>query len=325
VRRAELHLLLSRLPHFAKRVGVVLMGTSEGAMTVTRFDDQKYGRMIVGRIIASYACEYNYMHSSPEHALFGGQLEVPTLNLIGTEDPFFGPPAHGDFEGSCAWKIAQTGWGATEITGTAYKQMLSQGIMRGLVTTFPGAGHDITLTHNHGVRDVLLDFLQRPSRCYHLLHNWVGDVFLESHCALLAETGDKRSGSRKNLRVETITDQAAVEGQRIAWISCAASVHVDSKTPHTEAVRQRRLLNATLASGEANQEYLQMHNVNNRYLSDFTGEFIGVIGQKAVIARLQNKDALDIEEADLYSNLYAGVEEMVVADHTKRKGSQARM
>ena len=66
MRRAELHHILSRLPHLAQRVGVVIMGTSEGAMTVSRFDDQKYGRMIVGRVIASYAAEYCYMHTNED-------------------------------------------------------------------------------------------------------------------------------------------------------------------------------------------------------------------------------------------------------------------
>ena len=105
MRRAELHFTLARLPHFAQRVGVVLMGTSEGAMTVARFDDQRYGGMIVGRVIASYAGEYCYMHSNAEDATIGGQKCVPTLNLIGTFDEFFGPPAHLTFEGSAVRRI----------------------------------------------------------------------------------------------------------------------------------------------------------------------------------------------------------------------------
>ena len=35
-------------------------GTSEGAMTVARFDDQKYGSMILGRFINSFSIEYCY-------------------------------------------------------------------------------------------------------------------------------------------------------------------------------------------------------------------------------------------------------------------------
>ena len=58
VRRAELHYLLKRLPKAAQAFGVTLFGTSEGAMTVHRFDDQRYGSMITGRIINAFGCEH---------------------------------------------------------------------------------------------------------------------------------------------------------------------------------------------------------------------------------------------------------------------------
>jgi hypothetical protein len=95
--------------------------------------------------------------------------QVPTLNLIGTHDEFFGPPAHGTFLGSCAAQISAQadGWGKKSVTGNAYQSMLEQGIRAGLVATFPGAQHDITTTHNHGVRDVLLDFLHRYAQLVH--------------------------------------------------------------------------------------------------------------------------------------------------------------
>lgn len=58
VRSAEIHYLLKRLPKIAQAMGVVLFGTSEGAMTVHRFDDAKYGGLITGRIINAFGCEY---------------------------------------------------------------------------------------------------------------------------------------------------------------------------------------------------------------------------------------------------------------------------
>ena len=53
---------------------------------------------------------------------------MPTLNLIGTYDEFFGPPAFGEFEGSCAAQISKQpdGWGKRVITGNAYQSMLEQ-------------------------------------------------------------------------------------------------------------------------------------------------------------------------------------------------------
>ena len=86
VRRAELHYLLRRLPKVAQAMGVTLFGTSEGAMTVHRFDDQRYGSMITARIINAFGCEYCYFTPTREAALLGGSPDVPTLNLIGTCD-----------------------------------------------------------------------------------------------------------------------------------------------------------------------------------------------------------------------------------------------
>ena len=58
VRRNELHFLLKRLPKQVHSWGVILMGTSEGAMSVYRFDDQRYGDLIQGRVINAFAGEY---------------------------------------------------------------------------------------------------------------------------------------------------------------------------------------------------------------------------------------------------------------------------
>eukprot|EP00913_Durusdinium_trenchii_P012768 g11987.t2 len=60
-------------------------------MTVTRFDDQRYGDLIIGRFINSFSMEYCYFTPEPEAALLGGRLDIPTLNIIGTKDQYFGP------------------------------------------------------------------------------------------------------------------------------------------------------------------------------------------------------------------------------------------
>uniref|UniRef100_A0A6T8E2L3 Uncharacterized protein n=2 Tax=Prymnesium polylepis TaxID=72548 RepID=A0A6T8E2L3_9EUKA len=235
VRRAELHFTLSRLPRFASHVGVVIMGTSEGAMTVSRFDDQRYGSMIVGRIIASYAAEFCYMHSRPEDALLGGQKDVPTLNLIGSHDEFFGPPAHGTFSGSAASIIAgaavKQGWGKVNITGNAYRSMAEQGVLSGLTVTFPGAKHDITLSHNHAVRDIFLDFLQQPHRCASVLARWETHPFLGAHAILVRKCAPAGTD-------DAATDEG-VPGQRVTWIDMRANPKYPPTLPHRVAIRSR--------------------------------------------------------------------------------------
>ena len=56
VRRAELHFLLQRLPPLAQAWGVTLFGTSEGGMTVHRFDDQRSPEEAAGKWLSAVAC-----------------------------------------------------------------------------------------------------------------------------------------------------------------------------------------------------------------------------------------------------------------------------
>jgi len=57
-RAALLGVILDRLPVFIKKRGVFLAGTSEGAMTVARYNDRRHGKMINGRIISAFSVEY---------------------------------------------------------------------------------------------------------------------------------------------------------------------------------------------------------------------------------------------------------------------------
>merc|ERR1712107_159015 len=88
---SELHFIIQRLPQYMKVQGIFTGGTSEGAMTIARFDDQRYGHMILGRFINSFSIEYCYFTPTPECGKLGGALEVPTLNIIGMKDQFFVP------------------------------------------------------------------------------------------------------------------------------------------------------------------------------------------------------------------------------------------
>jgi len=189
VRRAELHFLLSRLPKVATDFGVILFGTSEGAMTVHRFDDQRYG-FVKGRIVNAFGCEYCYFTPTEESALLGGSKTVPTLNMIGTTDEYFGPPPDdkvtylkgyklsketglygtpgSKWEGSIAYKIAQdkeSGYGSPASVGHGFEAFKKQKLRKALVATIVDAQHDATLNHDNEVKDVLLSFLANPEMC----------------------------------------------------------------------------------------------------------------------------------------------------------------
>jgi len=202
VRSAELHYLLKRLPKVAHAFGVLLFGTSEGAMTVHRFDDRRYAGMITGRIINAFGCEYCYFTPTPDAALLGGSKDVPTLNIIGTCDEYFGPPADesfsylagykksapddggypsygqmGTWHGSKSYKIAQDpcppGYGDPHPTGNGYAAFVKQGLRKALVATVVGGQHDLTLNADNETRDVLLAFLANPEKCTDVYDRWV--------------------------------------------------------------------------------------------------------------------------------------------------------
>lgn len=308
VRRAELHFTLSRLPRFASHVGVVIMGTSEGAMTVSRFDDQRYGSMIVGRIIASYAAEFCYMHSRPEDGLLGGQKDVPTLNLIGSHDEFFGPPAHGTFSGSAASIIAgaavKQGWGKVNITGNAYRSMAEQGVLSGLTVTFPGAKHDITLSHNHAVRDIFLDFLQQPHRCASVLARWETHPFLGAHAILVRKCAPAGTD-------DAATDEG-VPGQRVTWIDMRANPKYPPTLPHRVAIRSRA------TEKEIPEESLADENEMLKALGEqahaLTAHSVVHVGAKAALAAMhKHSSKLDLHKAHGEEDPYAAVYELKVA------------
>jgi len=289
VRRAELHFVLSRLPPLAHQLGVVIMGCSEGAMTVARFDDQRYGRMIVGRVLAAYSAEFCYMHSSQEEALLGGQKNVPTLNLIGTHDEYFGPPPHGNFKGSAAALIsAKTGnWGEQEITGNAYRSFIAQGFETGLVATFPGGEHDLTLHHNHEVRDVLLDFLHRPERCADLLEHWEFDAHLMSHVSRVRRCSP--SGGAEDV---------AGPNQRILWVSFRAAAGIPHTIPYHRYLKLRRL------SPQADEEELQAER-----------EFLGVTGEQAhALKKKSEMHGMGSSTGALAAMMFAGADQEAMAE-----------
>jgi hypothetical protein len=124
-RSKELHFVLSHLPKFCGSMGVFIAGTSEGAMTVARFDDKSFGTLINGRIISAFSVEYCYFTPTEAAAEFGGATDIPTLQLIGDCDEYFG------IKDSIAQLIAQdptTGYGNKDSKGHAFETMKRQGM-----------------------------------------------------------------------------------------------------------------------------------------------------------------------------------------------------
>lgn len=93
LRAAELHWLIRALPARLKANGLHLGGTSEGAMAIARFDDSRYGHLILSRFINSFSIEYCYFTPTREAASIGGRRSVPTLNIIGAHAPAGSQPA----------------------------------------------------------------------------------------------------------------------------------------------------------------------------------------------------------------------------------------
>ena len=159
------------------------------AAAVAALLSQRRGRRFETR---GPGCEYTYFTPTRADADIGGQLDVPTLNLIGTRDEFFGPPERDGWAGSIASKIAAdgtdgtgSGWGDADLTGNGYSAFLRQGLKTALVATFVGADHDVTIDADNAVRDVLLSFLAAPLRCTELLDQW-GETVLTARLELAA-------------------------------------------------------------------------------------------------------------------------------------------
>mmetsp|Transcript_137047 Transcript_137047/g.356021 ORF Transcript_137047/g.356021 Transcript_137047/m.356021 type:complete len:510 (+) Transcript_137047:90-1619(+) len=228
LRSAEMHWILSRLPKRIRVQGVFTMGQSEGAMAVARFDDRRYGAMIQGRIISAFSVEYCYFTPTREAATYGGSAEVPTLNIIGDADQFFGPID------SVALSVCKEkghgGWGADNFTGNGFKEMKRQKLRRGLVCVLEGAKHDASETHDNFLRDLLRAFLTSPSNCHQIPERWEPDAYLHSAIKVL-ERDTEDHGVRVLLKV----------GQ----MPISPQTHYGTELLLREAPRQRRDVIAT--------------------------------------------------------------------------------
>jgi len=172
LRRSELHFTIRNLPQFIKTRGFFLGGTSEGGMTIARFDDQRYGEQVCGRFINSFSCEYNYFCPTPQAGELGGQTDVPTLNIIGTKDQYFGP------EDSVAKIVAldkKSGYGNRNMVGHGYNTFVKQGVESGLVVLLEDGVHSPCNTHDNFLRQLFDIFFARPGSIWELDAIWDSD------------------------------------------------------------------------------------------------------------------------------------------------------
>eukprot|EP00930_Biecheleria_cincta_P002454 TRINITY_DN103467_c0_g1_i1.p1 TRINITY_DN103467_c0_g1~~TRINITY_DN103467_c0_g1_i1.p1 ORF type:complete len:842 (-),score=183.78 TRINITY_DN103467_c0_g1_i1:52-2577(-) len=175
LRRDELHYIIKRLPGWVKTQGFFLGGTSEGAMTVARFDDERYGTQVLGRFINSFSIEYCYFTPTPEAGVLGGNRNVPTLNIIGTKDQYFGA------EDSIAKIVSEDvhGYGK-QVTGNGYATMVQQGVTCGLVCVLENGVHSPCDTHDNFLRELFHTFFTRPASIPILHHIWEVDPYLKT-------------------------------------------------------------------------------------------------------------------------------------------------
>lgn len=202
-RSCEMHWILGRLPQRMKARGVFTMGQAEGAMTVARFDDRRYGAMLRGRIISAFSVEFSCLTPSRDAAQFGGSVEVATLNLVGDADRYIGPKQSVAKRGRESTAPGAVGWGASAITGNAFAQMRRQRLKCGLVVVMEGAGHDASETHDNFLRDLLRAFLASPRECYRIAEQWLPDAYLSSKVSVADDDDPGDGGRRVLLRVSS--------------------------------------------------------------------------------------------------------------------------
>jgi len=191
LRRNELHHLIKHLPKWIMIQGFFLGGTSEGAMTIARFDDQRYGESVLGRFINSFSVEYCYFTPKPEAGQIGGQLTVPTLNIIGTKDQFFGP------EDSVTKVVAQngvTGYGEKNPTGNGYKTFVKQGMRVALVCVMENGVHSPCNTHDNFLRELFETFFTRPDSIWKLDKVWAIAPTMSRLIEVKERTAEKKVG-----------------------------------------------------------------------------------------------------------------------------------
>ncbi|MCC7226905.1 MAG: alpha/beta hydrolase [Burkholderiaceae bacterium] len=102
---------------------MVLAGTSEGAVSVARYQ----GNAFLGRIVFSWSCEDNYFVQSHATAIPDNQ---PTLNIISSTDPYFS---------------RSNGWLGAAPSAQGYCGEALKGNKKASIVLIPGAPHTVLM------------------------------------------------------------------------------------------------------------------------------------------------------------------------------------
>jgi len=142
---------------------VYLVGNSEGSMVASRFHDPALDKVMAGRILTAYACDFNYFVSCEESSQVcedSCDKSIPQLNVIGTEDEYFG-----NQDGSMSYKIAngEGGYGGP-LTGNCRAKYDAQKFKRAVVVEFEGAGHGPSYWNDNTMRGIFADFMKRAGK-----------------------------------------------------------------------------------------------------------------------------------------------------------------
>ncbi|CAE7336810.1 unnamed protein product [Symbiodinium natans] len=172
MRRRELHWTIEKLPRWIRTQGFFIGGTSEGAMTVSRFDDQRYGHQVLGRFINSFSIEYCYFTPTVECAQIGGNIAVPTLNIIGTMDEYFGATKS---VAAMVQSDKERGFGDVKLDGHGFDMMMEQEVSCGLVCYLEGGKHAPCPSHDNFLRRLFQTFFTRPQDIWRIDGIWQND------------------------------------------------------------------------------------------------------------------------------------------------------
>ncbi|CAE7598907.1 unnamed protein product, partial [Symbiodinium sp. CCMP2456] len=172
MRRRELHWTIEKLPRWIRTQGFFIGGTSEGAMTVSRFDDGRYGHQVLGRFINSFSIEYCYFTPKQEDAQIGGNKDVPTLNIIGTKDEYFGGA---DSVAALVQADKERGFGDVKLDGHGFDMMMEQELGTGLVCYMEGGKHGPCPSHDNFLRRLFQTFFTRPRDIWRIADIWAND------------------------------------------------------------------------------------------------------------------------------------------------------
>ena len=191
-----------------------LHGNSEGAMVASRYSHPLLEQLhLRGRILTAWSCEYVYFVSCRAHAAIGSP-NVPVLNLLSADDPFFAANS------SIAAAVSRPGGGyGQRPSGSCARQMRSQGV-RGAAIKLLQPYHDTLEMTGSLYRHMLRRFLRDPRGAFdHRTLLSFGDAELPSTLCDAEKLSDGVLSATCRSLEEYVTPQpaSAYNSTRCGW------------------------------------------------------------------------------------------------------------